>query len=211
MSAGPTDDIVAFYTERVPAQLNESLATQRASAGSDADAARVLEEMEAVRASIVVQLGRGDGPRFAYDIERGEARHVDTPSRAPFMILGHDLEDFAPIRRECGESLLGFLGALAGIGDALRLTALLVRNLRELDGSLVFERVGEGGFALRAHFGSGEPEATPRAVIRVDDATYTRLRSGDLDPQDAFLAGDIAVEGDDSMAIGLALAAMAPA
>lgn len=211
MSEGPTDAIDAFYSERVPAQLNESLAAQRLAAASDEDAARVLEEMEAVRASIVVRVGDEEPGCFAYDIERGEARHVAAPRRAPFMILGHDVAHFAAIRRECGDSLLGFLGALAGIGDALRLTSLLVRNLRELDGSLVFERAGHDGFALRAHFGSGEPASEPRAVIRVDAMTYARLRAGELDPQDAFLAGEIEVEGDEGMAIALALAAMAPA
>ena len=210
MSTDVEGEVRAFYTERVPAQLNASLAAQRAAAVDDADAARVLEEMEAVRASIVVQVGDDAGGRFAYDVERGEAQHVEAPSRPPFMVLAHDVAHFAAIRRECGDSLLGFLGALAGIGDALRLTALLVRNLRELDGGLVFERVGEDGFALRAHFGSNEPDA-PRATIRIDEATYARLRSGELDPQDAFLAGEIAVEGDEGMAIGLALAAMAPA
>ena len=211
MSAEPTDEIEAFYSERVPAQLNASLAAQRGLASRDADAARVLAEMEAVRASIVVRVGDAKPGCFAYDIDRGEARHVAEPERSPFMVLGHDVAHFAAIRRECGDSLLGFLGALAGIGDALRLTSLLVRNLRELDGSLVFERAGEDGFALRAHFGSGEPESEPRAVIRVDAGTYARLRAGELDPQEAFLAGEIAVEGDEGMAIGLALAAMAPA
>ena len=40
------------------------------------------------------------------------------------------------------------------------------------------------------------------------DATYAHLRTGALDPQDAFLAGSIPIEGDEGLAIGLALAAM---
>ena len=127
------------------------------------------------------------------------------------MTLDHAAAHFPSLRRECGDSLLGFLGGLAGLGDRLRLTPLLVRNLRELDGSLVFERVGADGFALNAHFGSGERAATPRARIRIEEALYAQLRTGERDPQDAFLAGEIDVEGDEGMAIGLALAAMAPA
>jgi putative sterol carrier protein len=202
----------SFYRRRVPEQLNDALAAQRHLAAIDAEAARVLEEMQAVRTSIVVQLDLGDRhERFVYDVERGETSLAEEPARSPFLVLGHALADFRALRRECGDSLLGFLGGLAGLGDELRLTTRLVRSLRELDGSLVFERVGADGFALLAHFGPGAPESAPRAVIRIDAETWAALRQGELDPQEAFLSGRIAVSGDEGMAIGLALAAMAPA
>ena len=41
-------------------------------------------------------------------------------------------------------------------------------------------------------------------MIRIDAPTYARLQSGEQDPQDAFLAGEIEVEGDEGMAIGMA-------
>ena len=201
----------AFYSEVVPGQFNRTHSLQSEAARNDPDAARVLEEMEAVRASIVVQIDAGEAlHRHGFDIERGRMRYVEVPSRTPFLILGHSLDDFEDLRRECGDSLLGFLGGLAGLGDEMRLTAQRVRSLRELDGSLVFERVGPGGFALFAHFGGAAPSAEPRATIQLDEDTYARLKSGSLDPQDAFLSGQIEVSGDEGMAIGLALAALSP-
>jgi hypothetical protein len=201
----------AFYQERVPRQFNGTLENQQASARRDSTAAQMLEEMEAVRASIVVQVDDGvTMHRSAFDIERGHMRSVDQPSRTPFLILGHTLDDFANIRRECGDSLLGFLGALAGLGEEMRLTSQRVRGLRDLHGSLVFERVGRDGFALFASLGVDTPDPEPRTIIRVDEATYTALRKGALDPQDAFLDGRIEIEGDMEMAIGLALAASSP-
>ncbi len=50
------EDQRAFYQERVPEQFNGTLDSQRAAAKRDSTAAKVLEEMEAVRASIVVQV-----------------------------------------------------------------------------------------------------------------------------------------------------------
>ncbi len=198
-----------FYQERVPGQFNRTLEKQRAAAGSGPSEARMLEEMEAVRTSITVQVDSGDSlHRHFFDIDRGHMRCVDQPARAPFLILGHALEDFPSIRRECGDSLLGFLGGLAGLGDEMRLTSQRVRSLRELGGSLVFERVGEGGFKLFASFGIESPTSEPRTTIRLDESIYARLRSGELDPQDAFLDGRIEVEGEIEMAIGLALAAL---
>jgi putative sterol carrier protein len=44
----------------------------------------------------------------------------------------------------------------------------------------------------------------------LDEDTYARLSAGDLDPQDAFLSGQVEVSGDEGMAIGLALAALSP-
>jgi hypothetical protein len=148
--------------------------------------------------------------RTFYDIDRGEMRTVERPTHAPFLILGHVLDDFAAIRRECGDSLLGFLGALAGLGEEMRLTSQRVRSLRDLHGSLVFERVGPDGFTLFVSLGIESPEPEPRTTIRINEKIYASLRRGDLDPQDAFLDGLIDVEGDMEMALGLALAALSP-
>ncbi len=203
-----------FYTTRVPRHFNRTLRMQRQAAASDPEAARVLEEMEAVRSAIVVWV-EGDGSdhdreRYTFEIERGSMRCVDETERAPFLVLCHTRSDFESLRRECGDSLLGFLGRLAGLGDEMRLTAARVRSLRELDGALVFERVGRDGFALLARFGGETRSAEPRSTIRLDAATYGRLQRGELDPQTGFLEGQIEVEGDEAMAIGLALAATAP-
>ena len=48
----------AFYRVRVPEQFNRTLESQRAAARNDAAAARVLDEMEAVRTAIVVQVDK---------------------------------------------------------------------------------------------------------------------------------------------------------
>jgi hypothetical protein len=207
----PLDEQHTFYREHVPAQFNRTLEQQRAAAATDPAAARMLEEMEAVRTAIVVQVDDGSTiHRHSFEIERGVMRSVESSRYTPFLILGHTLTDFASIRRECGDSLLGFLGGLAGLGDEMRLTSQRVRSLRELNGSLVFERVGAGGFALFASFGVEAPAIEPRTTIRLDDALYAKLRRGEIDPQDAFMDGRIDIEGDLDMAIGLALAALSP-
>jgi hypothetical protein len=201
----------AFYRERVPEQFNRTFDQQRLRAAEDPAAARRLAEMEVVRTAIVVQVDDGRGlHRHVFEIECGRMQSLENSRYAPFLILGHHLEDFAALRRECGDSLLGFLGGLAGLGDEMCLTAQRVRSLRELNGSLVFERIGPGGFALFASFGVDVPEIEPRATIRLDEAVYGRLRRGELDPQDAFMDGQIEIKGDMDMAVGLALAALSP-
>ncbi len=208
------DAVADFYRRRVPLQYNATLAEQRAAAETDPTARALLEEMEAVRASIVVRV---DDDAFAFDVERGAMTSVGTPKYTPFLVLRHSRDDFAALRAECGDSLLGFLGALAGLGDEMRITSRRVRSLRELAGGVRLERDGPGGFVLEAWFGVAEDTTMPpvalrgaAATIRLDAATYAKLRTGALDPQDAFLAGAIPIEGDEGLAIGLALAAMSP-
>ena len=50
----------------------------------------------------------------------------------------------------------------------------------------------------------------PAATISIDGDAYRDLRSGELNPQDAFMSGKVEVEGDMQMAMQLALAAMTP-
>ncbi len=205
------EEVDRFYTEHVPAQFNRTLERQQRAATRDPEEARLLEEMRAVRTSIVVRIDAGHEDRsHCFDIERGRMQHVDTPRRAPFLTLRHALDQFDSLRRGCGDSMLGFLGALAGLGEEMRLTALRVRSLRELAGSLRFETTGKAGFALVAHFGDAAAESEPRTGIRISDEIFARLRSGSLDPQAAFLDGLIEIEGDEELAIRLALAAASP-
>ena len=205
------EEVDRFYAEHVPAQFNRTLERQKQAAAGDPEQARLLDEMRAVRTSIVVRIDAGQEQRsHCFDIERGRMQHVVAPRRPPFLILHHALDQFDSLRRGCGDSILGFLGALAGLGEEMRLTALRVRSLRELAGSLRFETMGEAGFALVAHFGDAAAESEPRTGIRIRDEIFARLRSGHLDPQAAFLDGLIEIEGDEELAIRLALAASSP-
>jgi hypothetical protein len=92
----------------------------------------------------------------------------------------------------------------------MKLTKARVDNLALVQGLVHFEVTGEDGFVLRTHFGQDPPPDQPSTWIRVDEAAYRDLRSGDLDPQAAFMSQQIVVEGDMQLAMQLALAAIAP-
>ncbi len=208
MSEATPDD---FYRRRVPAQFNRTFEAQQAAAESDAEAARILEGMKTVKGTIdiVVQGDEGE-QRYHLNVSEGLMSADDEASQAPFMTLLHDLDSFAVLERESGDSILGFLGALAGMQDEMKLTSQRIQNLGGLDGSMLFALTGDGGFEMRAHFGQSPVPDEPSCTIRIDGAVYQELRSGELPPQDAFLSGKIQVEGDMQMGMQLALAAMSP-
>ena len=205
MSADPRD----FYTRRVPAQWNKTLdAQEAAAAGGDDTAKRVLEGMEAVDATIAVQV-QGD-ESFALNVTSGRMTAGEAPAHPPFMTLAHDVDTFAVLERESGDSVLGFLGGLAGLEESMKLTAGRMQNLAGLEGTLRFALTGEGGFALLVHFGDGEVAAEPKCSLSVDREAYDKLRSGEINPQEAFMNQQIEIAGDMQMAMQLALAAMTP-
>jgi putative sterol carrier protein len=204
MSADPQD----FYGRRVPAQWNKTLSSQEgAAAAGDEAAGRALEGMKAVDATIRVQVAGDD---FHLNVAGGRMTAGDAPSQAPFMTLAHDLLAFEVLEQESGDSVLGFLGGLAGLEEEMKLTAGRMKNLAGLEGTLRFALTGENGFALLIHFGDGPVASEPKCTLSVEREAYEKLRSGTLNPQEAFMNQQIQVEGDMQMAMQLALAAMTP-
>jgi putative sterol carrier protein len=205
-----TADVRDFYARRVPAQWNRSLEEQEAAAESNEDAARVVGGMRAVSATIRV-LVRGDAEqRFHLNVREGRMAAEDEPTSPPFLTLAHDLDAFEVLERESGDSVLGFLGGLAGLEDELKLTAQRLANLSGLSGTLCFELTGDGGFSLLVHFGDEPVADEPKCHLEIAREAYEELRSGQLNPQDAFMSGKIVAKGDMQMAMQLALAAMTP-
>jgi hypothetical protein len=199
----------AFYTERVPTQFNDTFEAlvRRAEAG-DAEATEAVAGMRTVTASIRIEIGGTDF--YNLNIARGLMTADAQPAQPPFLTLRHELGDLTVLAEESGDSVLGFLGALAGLGDEMRLTSQRVQNLRRLEGTLGFTLEGDRSFHLRASFGQGPEVTPPTCAIAIDGEIYRKLRSGELDPQDAFLSGEIAVEGDMQMIIQLALSVLSP-
>ena len=102
------------------------------------------------------------------------------------------------------------LGGLSGLAGEMRLTQRRVEDLAEVQGSLKLVIQGDNGFELLTHFGTGPIPNEPTTSITVDEDAYRELRSGALRPQEAFMEGRIAIEGDLQIAMQLALVAIAP-
>ena len=198
MSADPQD----FYNRRVSAQWNKTLDEQ--------ESGSVREAMEGVDATIRV-IVRGDSEEtFHLNIAKGRMTAEDDDAQPPFLTLAHDLDAFAILEKESGDSVLGFLGGLAGLEESMKLTTGRMQNLANLEGTLRFALTGEGGFEMLVHFGAGPIADEPRCSLEIAREAYDKLRTGEINPQEAFMSQQISVEGDMQMAMQLALAAMTP-
>lgn len=200
-----------YYTEKVPAQFNRVLEEQEnAAAGGDADAARVLDSMKSVDATIRIDVrGEGGGTWFL-NVNRGAVTPGTSADHPPFLTLVQDRGDFEALVAEAGDSPLSLLGGLSGLAGAMKLTRLRIDNLAGMNGLLQFSLNGEGGFTLLTHFGSEPLPDEPTTKVGVQAEGYRKLRAGEIDPQQAFMDGTIQVEGDMQLAMQLALAALSP-
>jgi putative sterol carrier protein len=198
-----------FFAERFPAQMNRQLAEQQEAAAA---AQRALEGMRAVDATLRFDVRGPGGGTWYVNFAEGRAAAGPAPAHPPFLAIALERADFEPLWREAGDNVLGFLGGVSGMGAPIKLTRNRVEQIGGVKGALLFELTGEGGFRLIAHLG-GDPtagDAPPATTIRVDAQAYRELRTGALQPQDAFLAGKIQVEGDMQLAMQLALAVLSP-
>jgi hypothetical protein len=206
LSSAPADPR-RFFLESLPAQWNSALREQERAVEA---AQRLLDGMRAVDATLRVEIEGEGGGSFFLNVAAGRLEPGDTAAHPPFLTLRLTRASFERFAAEVGDSALGFLGALSGLAHEMRLTRARVDLLAGLAGSVRFELRGEGGFVLLTHFGSGPPPAAPTTSITVDRDAYRALRAGELNPQEAFLGGQIQVEGDLQLAMQLALAAMSP-
>jgi len=205
------EDVETFYRERVPAQWNRTLDRQGEAATSDPEARNLFEQMQRVDGTIdVVVRVEGTDRTYHLNIESGRMSSDDIRTHDAFISLTHDMDTFATLERESGDSVLGFLGALAGQSDDMKLTADRLRNLRLLNGSARIEITGGAPMDLVVRFGGNATDAGPDCTLRIGSDAFGALRSGELAPQDAFMAGQVEIDGDMQLAMQLALAALSP-
>jgi hypothetical protein len=166
--------------------------------------------MRAVNATIRIDVRGADGGTFFLNVSAGHVSAGEAALHAPVLTLALERASFDRFVAEVGGSALGFLGALSGVAQEMRLTQARVAGLAGLVGSVRFQVRGEDGFTLLTHFGPGESAPEASTSISVDRDAYSDLRAGQLNPQDAFLNGRIQVEGDLQLAMQLALVAVSP-
>jgi hypothetical protein len=197
----------AFFCETLPAQFEAVLREQERTAEA---ASRVLAGMRAVNATIRADVRGEGGGTFFLNVAGGRVASSERAAHPPFLTLAIDAASFDAFLAEVGGSALGFLGALSGLAQEMKLTQTRIDALSGVAGTVRFEVRGTGGFHLFVHFGPGGPASPPATSIAVDRDAYADLRAGRLNPQDAFLTGRIAIEGDLQLAMQLALAAVTP-
>lgn len=161
---------------------------------------REVDDMRAARGTVQWEV-QGVGTWYL-NIERGAMSVGDTPLEPPFMgaVLSQaDWERFAS-----GAVAMSPLGPGGGRG----MGKSRIDRVRAIKGAVRFVVTGlaDGDWTVTSYFGSDPRPAEPQTTISVAAAALDKLQSGELNPQMAFMQGQVRFTGDAALAMQLGMA-----
>jgi hypothetical protein len=162
---------------------------------------RLTEDQKKVRISLGFRLlGKGGG-EYSLRMEGGELTiHPSIPAEGVDLRITQPWEHFLATLQ--GEGGLGDPTLRMYNQDPTRLSPLLAQRIQAIRGTIRFSvLVGEEeNWWLLAQFGDNAPEE-PQTRVTIAEADARLLRSGSLNPQQAFMAGKIRILGDMNLAL----------
>ena len=187
-----------FFGQLVPEAWNRRLAAQSPERQAS------LREVEF---ALEIRVEGGDPCRFHLQVKRGEMQLIEEATADPFARLILELDDFSALAEQMGPEPLALLTGVGGDSE-FALTAARIQALGALHGSIAVRITGANPWSVTVHYGP-EPVSDPAdTTISIPHDAYTRLRSGDLDLQGAFLGGQLTLDGNLDLAMKMAMALM---
>jgi hypothetical protein len=168
-----------------------------------AQARREVDDLRSAQGSIAWEVGEGASSRWFINLTDGEITVSETAAHEPFMTVALSESDWERFVK----------GAAAGglfAGNDRSFGKSRIERVRAIKGLMRFILTGlsEGGdFVVDLHFGA-ERAAEPKATVQMPAEVAAKLQSGTLNPQAAFMQGQMRLIGDMgfAMQLGMALA-----
>jgi hypothetical protein len=163
------------------------------------------DRIEAEATLRIVLEGDGGGTWFV-NIKNGEVEIGQSPAGEPILTVYQSLADF---QAAAGE--IGGLGLGGGPGGQGELTKSRISRIRAIKGTLQFKvtDLADGReMSVITHFGPGERAAEPQATVSIHADNARKMRTGELNPQQAFMSGMIRISGDTALVMSVGMAMM---
>ncbi len=197
----PTPPVLdAYVRTHIAPRFHELLKTAQ---DKVAAAQRELDDLRAATGTMVWEV-TGPAPAHCYvNIDNGEMRVEDRPLAEPFMTISQSQADWA--RFTAGVVQTGFLS-----GQARRpFGRSRIDRLRTVKGTLCFVLTGlpdGSAWTFSLSFGSGPAPAAAQTTITLPADLVPKIQAGQIDPQLAFMQGQVKISGDLGLAIQLGTA-----
>lgn len=166
-------------------------------------AQRELDDLMAAAGTMLWEVTGPTPARCYVNIDKGTMAVEDHPLAEPFMTVAQAQDDWA--RFTAGVAQTGFLS-----GQTRRpFGRARIERLRALKGALRFVLTGladGGSWTFTLYFGSGERPAQPQTTVTVAADLVPKIQSGQIDPQMAFMQGQVKISGDLGLAVQLGTA-----
>lgn len=164
---------------------------------------REVADLRAARGSVHFEV---DGVGAAYlNLADGRMLVEDVPLDAPFMAVVLSEPDWR--RFADGTVSSGLLGGPAGerpLGQSR------IQRVRAIKGVVRFVLTGlaDGDWTVTTYFGEVARPSSPQTTITVAADVAEKLQRGELNPQMAFMQGQVRMEGDAGLAMQIGMALM---
>jgi hypothetical protein len=201
-----TDQGTASTPPRLEDYLRDQVAPrfhQQVSAAEQrvAAAQRELDDLRAASGTLAWEV-TGASPAVCYvNIADGDMIVAAQPAAEPFMTVSQSDADWAR-----------FTASLAGLfgNDPRRpLGRSRIDRVRAVKGAVRFVLTGladGSSWTCTVYFGSGPRPAEPQATVTLPVDLVSKIQTGELNPQVAFMGGQLKLSGDPGVAMQLGMA-----
>ena len=162
---------------------------------------RELDDLRAAAGTMAWEV-TGEPAALCYvNIANGEMTVADQPATEPFMTVVMAAADWARFAR----GMAGLFG-----GDTRRpFGRSRIERVRAVKGAIRFVLTGlqDGGvWTCTLYFGPGPRPAEPQTTVTLGADVVAKIQAGQVDPQVAFMQGQVKLSGDPGLAMQLGMA-----
>lgn len=191
----------AFVNEKVTPRFVQALADAQRKLEA---AQRELDDLKNARGTLAWEV-EGVGAVYI-NIADGKMSIAETAAEAPFLSIILSADGW---QRLASGSVPG--GLMMGGGRQQVLGQTRIQRLKALKGMIRFLVTGlpDGGeMSTLLHFGADPRPAQPQTTIRMNADVAQKLQNNELNPQMAFMQGQLKLEGDAGLAMQVGMAMM---